>query len=252
MDSILTKSFGLNFYMMQNTPQPIVVDPFLADQPHAKADACVIWLHGLGADGHDFEGLLPDLALTANAKIRFIFPTAPLLPVTINLGHTMRAWYDIASMQLREQADWVNIERSSRYILGLIQAQMAEGIADNRILLAGFSQGGVVALHAATLCQSHSLNLAGVMALSTYYPDPQPGAHSSLEGVSVFMAHGLQDTVCEIGFARASKTVLETLGAKVDWREYAMAHQVCQAEIKDISDFIVQQLPDLAEGNFHG
>lgn len=230
-------------------PQPIVVEPFLKNQPQSQADACVIWLHGLGADGHDFEGLLPDLELTPNAKIRFIFPTAPMLPVTINMGHSMRAWYDIATMQLREQADWTQIELSSRYILSLVKAEIVQGIPASRILLAGFSQGGVVALQTAILCQLEQLNCAGVLALSTYYPEPQTALKHDLEGLPIMMAHGLQDNVCDIRFARASKTLLESWGATIDWREYPMAHQVCPPEIRDISAFIRQQLPPLSEMN---
>lgn len=237
--------------MMHNLPKPIQVAPFLAQQPQAQADACVIWLHGLGADGHDFEGLLPELDLPSQAKIRFIFPTAPLMPVTLNSGMMMRAWYDIASMRLREQADWENIEQSSRYVESLVREQMALGIPASRILLAGFSQGGVVALHAAILCQRAQLNLAGVLALSTYYPESPSNAEYRLDGLTVLMAHGLYDNVCELGFARASKVLLERLGARVDWREYPMAHQVCEPEIRDISAFIAHKLPHLKEDLAH-
>ena len=231
-----------------SVPAPIVVEPFTKHAPNAVADACVIWLHGLGADGHDFEGLLPELELPKASKIRFIFPTAPLMPVTLNQGMEMRAWYDIASMQLRQKADWENIVISSGYVVSLVEAQLAQGIQSERILLAGFSQGGVIALHSALLCQSAGKRLAGVLALSTYYPEkpdnlaPVPKKQSFAE-LSILMAHGLYDNVCDITLARASKVVLQDLNAQVSWLEYPMAHQVCAQEIEDLSAFIQDKLP---------
>ncbi|BBP42607.1 carboxylesterase [Thiosulfativibrio zosterae] len=232
-----------------SVPAPIVVEPFLTHAPNAVADACVIWLHGLGADGHDFEGLLPELDLPKNAKIRFIFPTAPLMPVTLNMGMEMRAWYDIASMQLRQKADWDMINLSSGYVVSLVQTQLAQGIPSDRIVLAGFSQGGVIALHSALLCQSAGMRLAGVLALSTYYPEISDQNDAVAKGqsfaeLSILMAHGLYDNVCDIAFARASKVALQDLNAQVSWLEYPMAHQVCAAEIADLSAFIQDKLPE--------
>lgn len=224
-------------------PAPIVLEPHIL-----PADACVIWLHGLGADGHDFEGLVPELGLNPRAQIRFIFPTASTLPVTLNMNLSMRAWYDIRSMQLRKQVDWQNIEQSSRYVQQLINQQIEQGIDAKRILLAGFSQGGVVALHTALLCQMAGQTLAGVMALSTYYPeeDHPHSVHLRNEpfaSLPILMAHGRQDDICPIEIARASTTWLMSLGGKIDWQEYVMAHQVCMAEIEEIARFIERCLP---------
>ncbi|NJN51724.1 MAG: carboxylesterase [Gammaproteobacteria bacterium] len=195
----------------------------------------VIWLHGLGADGHDFEAIVPELDLGA-AAVRFIFPHAPVRPVTINGGAEMRAWYDIdPRAPLAGDAD---IRRSAADVAGLIREQTDRGLAASQIVLAGFSQGGVIALH---LGLRFEAPLAGIMALSTYLHD---GEHLTEEltlenaDTPIFMAHGIGDPMIPITRAVTSREVLTGLGYSVQWHEYAMAHAVCLQEIRDISSWL--------------
>jgi phospholipase/carboxylesterase len=202
----------------------------------ADPDAAVIWLHGLGADGHDFEPIVPELRLPPRAAIRFIFPHAPVRPVTINGGAEMRAWYDIdMRAPLAGEAD---IRQSAQAIEALIDEQCAAGIATQRIVLAGFSQGGVIALH---LGLRYGDPLAGIMALSTYLHDPENLVdHISLANtaIPIFMAHGLVDPMIPITRAVTSREALRGLNYSVEWHEYAMGHSVCLEEINDISQWL--------------
>lgn len=216
-----------------NYAPPIVVEP-----ESAQADACVIWLHGLGADGSDFAGLLPELTLPEDHRIRFIFPHAAQQAVTINMGMLMPAWYDISSLALADGFDYDGLQGSVEYLTQLIEQQLALGISPENILLAGFSQGGVVVLHAAL--QSAN-KLAGVMALSTYFPAPQ-AAEKFAEGFPILMAHGEMDNVVPIQLGLESKQRLQNLNAAVEWYAYPMAHQVCHEEIEAINQFIIQRL----------
>lgn len=207
-------------------------------EPPAPANACVIWMHGLGADANDFVPLVPELGLPRTHGVRFVFPNAPTMPVTINGGYVMRAWYDIASTEIEKRADESGVRRSQAAITELIADQITKGVASERIVLAGFSQGGVIALQTSL---RHADKLAGVIALSTYLACVNTlGAEATTanRGVPLFMAHGAMDPVIPLSLAKLSKAHLETHGYKVEWHEYGMPHSVCAEEIDDISVFI--------------
>jgi len=207
----------------------------------SKPSAAVIWLHGLGADGHDFEPIVPELRLPASLPVRFIFPHAPQRPVTINGGMRMRAWYDILQLGGGPE-DEAGIRASQGSLEGLIATQVRSGIPHNRIVLAGFSQGGAIVLQTALRQRE---KLAGVMALSTYLPLSQTLAKEhSVEnsGLPIFMAHGLFDNMIGIDRAALSRDALLALGYAVEWHEYPMAHSVCPQEIADIAAFLLRIL----------
>ncbi len=207
---------------------PIVIEP------KQTADSAVIWLHGLGADGNDFASLLPQLDLPEDHRIRFIFPTAPEAPVTINGGMKMRSWYDIRSLDLLNVVDAAGIRVSCYRVFDLINEQRALGIAPEKIVLAGFSQGGVIALHAAL---SYEFRLAGVMALSTYFPLPQQFFQH--RGLPILMAHGLYDDIVPLSVAEQSKAALEKKGYAVEWHTFPMGHSVCEEEIETIASWLI-------------
>ncbi len=199
----------------------------------------VIWLHGLGADGHDFEAIVPELDLGGRA-VRFVFPHAPIRPVTINGGAEMRAWYDI-DPRAPLSGD-TEIRESAAAVAELIQEQRGRGIASRRIVLAGFSQGGVIAMH---LGLRHDEPLGGIMALSTYLHDGERLAEElTLENADtpIFMAHGISDPMIPVRRAVTSREVLSALGYRVEWHEYAMGHAVCLQEIRDISAWLRARL----------
>lgn len=211
-------------------------------EPPAPATACVIWMHGLGADGNDFVPMVPELGLPRDHSVRFVFPNAPTMPVTINGGYVMRAWYDILSAELDKRADENGVRNSAVAIDKLIADQCAKGIASSRIVLAGFSQGGVIALQTGL---RYPEKLGGVMALSTYLACAETvGAEASTSNrnLPIFYAHGSTDTVISIALAKQSKSRLETHGYKVEWHEYAMPHSVCAQEIDDIAAFLKRVL----------
>lgn len=194
----------------------------------------VIWLHGLGADGHDFEPIAPMLNLAS--KVRFVFPHAPMRKVTINAGAEMRAWYDIDPRA--PLAGTEDIRRSAEQIEELVQAEEERGIARNRIVLAGFSQGGVIALHLGLRSQER---FAGVMALSTYLHDHERIAEEvSFASIDtpILMAHGQMDPMIPMARAITSRDALTALGYDVEWREYGMGHQVSPQEIADIGAWL--------------
>ncbi|HKW36491.1 MAG TPA: alpha/beta hydrolase [Burkholderiales bacterium] len=196
----------------------------------------VIWLHGLGADGNDFAPLIPALQLP-RAPIRFVFPHAPVQPVTINGGMRMRAWYDISDGAIRRE-DEGGVRASQKLIEALIAREKERGIAANRVALAGFSQGGAIALHTGL---RHAECIAGIMALSTYLPiaDKLPGeASRANRDVPIFMAHGSYDPVIPLARAEQSRETLQSLGYAVEWREYAMPHSVCPEEVTDIGAWL--------------
>lgn len=203
--------------------------------------AAVIWLHGLGADGHDFEPIVPELRLPASKPVRFVFPNAPQRPVTINMGMRMRAWYDILQLGGGPE-DEAGIRASQAAIEGLIAAEVNRGVPRGKIVLAGFSQGGAIVLQTAL---RHPERLAGVMALSTYLPlqekleKERAAANSDLP---IFMAHGQYDNMIGIDRAMRSRDALLALGYPVEWRDYPMAHSVCPEEIADISAFLLRIL----------
>ena len=203
--------------------------------------ASVIWMHGLGADGHDFEPIVPELGLPGILQVRFIFPNAPVRPVTLNMGMAMRAWYDIIEIGGGRE-DGEGLRASQAAIEQLIAAEVARGIPASRIVLAGFSQGGAVAFQTGL---RHPQRLAGIMALSTYLPlagtveDERSAANRDLP---VFMAHGSVDPMISISRAQQSRKMLEALGYPLEWHEYPMPHSVCPQEITDISDWLVRTL----------
>ncbi len=203
-------------------------------EPPRPAAASVIWLHGLGADAGDFEPIVPMLNL--DNPIRFVFPNAPVRPVTINAGMEMRAWYDIdPGAPLSGTED---IRASAAAIEALVAREIERGVPAHRIVLAGFSQGGVIALH---LGLRHPTRLAGIMALSTYVHDHEHLTDEvSLASVDVpiFMAHGQADPMIPITRAITSREALLKLGYQVEWHEYGMGHQVCQEEVDDIGRWL--------------
>jgi len=208
-----------------------------------EVDAAVIWLHGLGADGHDFEPVVPELVGRGERAWRFVFPHAPQRPVTLNGGMRMRAWYDIIGLDRKAQEDEAGFKQSQRSIDELIAKERARGIPAARIVLAGFSQGGAVSLYTAP---RYPERLAGVMALSTYLPLPRL-LHAERvpanDGTPIFMAHGLADGVLPLSMGIESRDLLGAAGFPVEWHQYPMAHSVCAAEIADIRNFLLRVLP---------
>jgi phospholipase/carboxylesterase len=210
--------------------------------PAGPATACIIWLHGLGADGHDFAPLIPQLDIVDTLGVRVVLPHAPQRAVTINGGMQMPAWYDIESTDFRRGQDRAGIEASTAQLGGLIQREVDSGIPAGRIVLAGFSQGGAIVLHAGL---RYPQPLAGILALSSYLPlaDSLAGqASAANRSIPIMMAHGMQDPVVPVMLALQSRDRLEELGYQVDWRSYAMQHAVCPQEVGDIRDWLLQRL----------
>ncbi len=208
----------------------------LETQPNPSA--AVIWLHGLGADGNDFVPIIPELRLDGCPGIRFIFPSAPSKPVTVNGGYVMPAWYDIIGRNLMDQEDADGIHQSATAITEIIEREASRGIAYDQIVLAGFSQGCAMALQIG-LRFPHKL--AGIIALSGYLPLASTLAiekHAANQNTPIFMAHGLYDTVVIPQRAEASYAVLEKMGYTISWNEYPMEHSVNHEEILDISRFL--------------
>ena len=202
--------------------------------PVEQADAVVIWLHGLGADGHDFEPIVPELALPKSAKVRFVFPHAPERPITINGGYVMRGWYDIARADIGAQQDVDGIKNSQRQLEALIEAEISAGIPAERIILAGFSQGGAIILQTGL---RYPKPLGGLMVLSSYVPlveTLEAERNHENQHTPIFMAHGQQDEVITHGLAEQSRDQLINLGYTVEWKSYSMPHGVLPEEIEDI------------------
>jgi len=194
----------------------------------------VIWLHGLGADGHDFEPIVPELGLNDSIPVRFIFPHAPAQPVTINGGMVMRAWYDITGMDLSAGVDEAGINRSAAHLRRLIRTAVDSGISADKIVLAGFSQGGVIALHTGL---QYPEPLAGIIALSTYVAVPETireSASNTNKSIPIFMAHGRFDPVIPYPLGKRSSDFLMEQGYSVQWHEYPMEHSVHPQEIRDL------------------
>jgi len=211
--------------------------PAVVIEPSAPATAAVIWLHGLGADGHDFEPIVPELGL-ADAPVRFIFPHAPERPVTINMGYVMRAWYDITAPDLSQGQDEAGTRESEQLLCAWIAHEREQGIPANRIILAGFSQGGAIVLHTGL---RYPEMLGGIMALSTYLPLADSVAdekHVANANVPIFMAHGSDDPIIPLGFAERSRDTLMNLGHPVEWHHYTMPHSVCPAEIEAMAEWL--------------
>lgn len=204
--------------------------------------AAVIWLHGLGADGNDFAPIIEQLQLPSHYAIRFIFPHAPVRPISINQGYPMPGWYDVSSLSIVEEEDEAGILESSAILTQMCQAQEAAGIPAERLIVAGFSQGGAIALHCG--CR-YPKQLAGIMALSTYMPLPDTLADEISEDAAetpVFMAHGREDEVIAYDYGKNSAEQMEALGMPVEWYEYDMGHSVCTEEIHHIRQWLTQNI----------
>jgi len=205
-------------------------------------EAAVIWMHGLGADGNDFVPIVRELDLSECPAIRFIFPHAETMPVTINNGYVMRAWYDILSMDLVRREDEIGLRKSQQQIEQLIAREVERGIPAERIILAGFSQGCAMTLQTGLRYQK---KLAGLLCLSGYLPlaDKLPAECSEANrDTPIFMAHGRVDTVVQIARAEASRDFLKSLGYAIEWKDYSMPHSVCEEEINDIGHIITRWL----------
>ena len=208
----------------------------------ASPGASIIWMHGLGADGHDFVDVVPELGLPARPGVRFVFPHAPMRPVTINGGYVMRAWYDIRDDDGVRREDPAGVRASQRAIEALIAREKERGVPAAAIVLAGFSQGGAMALHTAL---RHTERLAGVMALSCSLPlsDTLAGeAAPANRDVSIFMAHGTHDPMIPMARALRAREVLTGLGYRLEWHEYPMPHSVCVEEIAHIGAWLAKVL----------
>lgn len=202
-----------------------------------QANTALVWLHGLGADGYNFKPIVQQLNLPQDVAIHFVFPHAPVRPVTINNGMEMNAWYDIFSLDPEAPEDEQGIITATQSIESLITSKL-NYIDPGRIFLAGFSQGGAVALHAFL---HGTLKLGGVIALSTYIP-LRTKAIPHTSNKSIFLAHGLSDEILPHSIGEQSKELLLSLGMQVDWHSYPIAHQICNAEIEDIRTWLLQQL----------
>lgn len=212
-------------------------------EPVRPASACVIWLHGLGADRFDFQpvaealqGVLPE--------VRFVLPQAPTRPVTLNGGWSMPSWYDIIALQPERALDLEQLEESSRSVLALIEAQREAGIAPARIILAGFSQGGAVVLHSAFLRSSEPLG--GVIALSTYAPTFEAGQQPAVAALATpaLCLHGREDAVVPEALGRRAHDWLAQAGVRIEWHSYPMGHEVCNDELRDIAHWLKARLED--------
>ena len=216
--------------------------PYIETNPVSEIKATVIWLHGLGDSGHGFAPIVPELRLPDALGVRFVFPHAPERPVTINGGMRMRAWYDIKSMDFDKRADLSGVRESAQQVEQLIEAEISNGVPPEKIILAGFSQGGVIALH---LGPRFSKSLGGIMGLSTYMCQPEllaSEAHPANQQTPVFMAHGEMDDVVPIAMGKAAYDTLTANQYNVSWQSYRMQHNVNMDEINAISQWLQARL----------
>ena len=214
--------------------------PHIELNPTTPATATVIWLHGLGADGNDFAPLVPELKLPSSLAVRFIFPHAPAIPVTINGGYIMPAWYDILAMNLEREIDEKQLLASSAAISALIDRELERGIDSQRIIVAGFSQGGAVAYHAAL---SYPKPLGGLMALSSYFATHKSiSLHTANQQLPIAIFHGLYDRVVNESLGYQALEKLRGMGYKPQYRSYEMDHAVCAEEVNDISTWLQERL----------
>jgi phospholipase/carboxylesterase len=203
----------------------------------------VIWMHGLGADGHDFEPIVPEIVRPDERPLRFVFPNAPVRPVTINNGYAMRAWYDIAGIDRHSQQDEKGIRASDEIVRALIRRENERRIPTERIVIAGFSQGGAMSLMTGP---RYPEKLAGIMALSCYMllaSKLEAERSSANQATPIFMAHGIQDPVVPYALGDESRQLLEKLGYAVEWHRYPMPHSVCPEEVADIAAWLRRVLP---------
>ena len=218
-------------------PLPTVEIETAANPKHA-----VIWLHGLGADGHDFEPIVPELVDRTWPPLRFVFPHAPVRPVTVNGGMPMRAWYDIRGMEIAQRQDEAGIRTSITQLEELIAREIERGVPSENIVLAGFSQGGAIVLAAGV---RHAQKLGGIVALSTYLPmaeKTEAEASPANRAIPVFQAHGTADPIVPQALGTMSRDHLQRLGYTVEWHAYPMAHQVCAEEIADLRRWLGARL----------
>ncbi|WP_200768152.1 alpha/beta hydrolase [Vibrio nigripulchritudo] len=209
-------------------------------EPSSEATASVIWLHGLGSNGHDFEAILPELKLPEDAPVRFIFPHSPSIPVTINGGMVMPAWYDILEMGAGRKLNAQQLIDSADQVIELVKQERSRGIASDRIILAGFSQGGAVAYQAAL---SYDEPLAGLLALSTYFPTSDSIEYSGAnKQIPIEIMHGSYDPVVLPAMGEDARKDLTEAGYQPNWRTYPMEHQVCMPQIKDIAEWLTHTL----------
>ena len=216
--------------------------PCVELEPEAPARAAVIWLHGLGADGHDFPPIVPHLGLDPALAVRFVFPTAPAIPVTINGGMVMPAWYDILAIDLRHQHDEVGVRRSAGHVERLIARERERGLPAERIVLAGFSQGGAIAIHAAL---RHAEPLCALVALSCYLVGEdalEAERGEANRSLPIFQAHGRFDPMVRFERGVEARDRLVALGYDVAWHEYPMQHEVCLEEIRDLGAWLGERL----------
>lgn len=215
--------------------------PCVEIEPQQPANAAVIWLHGLGADGHDFAPVVPHLKFAAGVHARFVFPHAPRIAVTINGGMQMPAWYDILEMSIERSVDEAQLRASAAAAIALIEREISRGIAPERIVLAGFSQGGAVAYEAGL---TYAKPLAGVMCLSTYlatHTSVQP--HAAQQQTPFLLQHGSQDPIVPVQLGEQARDWLQQRQYSVQYQTYPMAHQVCGEQLQDISAFLQKVLP---------
>jgi len=210
-------------------------------EPRERHKASIIWLHGLGADGHDFEPIVPDLNLPSKLGIRLIFPNAPIRQITINNNLKMRGWYDIKSNNLYEIEDIKSIIESSNLVHKYIDVETEKGIKSDKIIVAGFSQGGAIALHSGTRYPS---KLAGILALSAYLPMPKNLEKEAFRNkeVPILMMHGTNDNIISVDQSRSSSQKLIENGYRIEFHEYPMGHEICSEEISRIGNWIKNQL----------
>jgi phospholipase/carboxylesterase len=207
-------------------------------KPTAEHRHTIIWLHGLGADGHDFEAIAAELKLYAEPHIHFIFPDAPFRPITINNGMSMRAWFDILELSPNIRVDTAGVDASCQLLEQLIEDEIAQGIPPEQILLAGFSQGGTVALQVGL---TYPRRLAGIVALSTFLPTLEQlktELSAANRDIPVFIAHGILDSVVAVEFGKKTSDQLRALGYSVEWSDFMMDHSVCREEVERIAWFI--------------
>jgi len=218
--------------------------PAIEIETASRPDASVIWLHGLGDTGDGWSQVVPGLALPTSMRLRFIFPHAPKMAVAINNGYVMPAWYDIREANLSERADVAGVQRSQAQLAALMARENERGVDDSRIVLAGFSQGGAVALYTGL---RHPKRIAGIVALSTYLVGANAlGAESSAANrdVPIFMGHGTFDPVVRLAWAQASREALVQGGYHVEWHEYPMEHSAVTEEVAAVGAFLRRVLPD--------
>lgn len=209
-------------------------------RPDGHADAAVIWLHGLGADGSDFVPIVPELRLPADMAVRFIFPNAPSIPVSINQGYVMPAWYDILEMDVSRRVDESQLRASAAAVHELVEAQMAAGIDSRRIVLAGFSQGGAVVLEAGLSCPHP---LAGIMSLSSYFPTADTvTVNEANRELPIRVFHGTADPVVREALGQQAVAALQAKGYQPEYSSYPMQHTVCLEEVRDISSWLQSTL----------